>query len=308
MKSKNVSKNMKGQIQQKAKNNINQVSNNKAIKQNSYNNNKNKNQINNNKNNNNNNKKNQVNSYPYSPFRYNPNNQSKNKSNNKNNNNILRNAKNNINNINGNNYENNKLSKSVKKINNKKNISPPKNIPKLKEYQFMEFHPYTLKEYREMARNPVVLGGLGPNIGTKEWEEKKQRMKRRMNYSNNINKEHKGIKTLKKDTPKDEIEKLTKEKIENSARFKTYEYGKFIRTGKYKEEFDEKEFRRFNNRSNDNLNMIQEKQENEMNNNINNSYEENNNGINNEESYEQLMEKNKEFQSKIDDIKEHILD
>ena len=41
---------------------------------------------------------------------------------------------------------------------------------------------------------------------------------------------------------------------------------------------------------------------------MNNSYEENNNGINNEESYEQLMEKNKEFQSKIDDIKEHILD
>ena len=40
------------------------------------------------------------------------------------------------------------------------------------------------------------------------------------NYSNNINKEHKGITSLKKDTPKDEIEKLTKQRIENSIRFR----------------------------------------------------------------------------------------
>ena len=90
----------------------------------------------------------------------------------------------------------------------------------------MEFHPYTLKDYKELVRNPVVLGHLGPNVGTKEWEEKKQKMKKMMNYSNNVNKEHKGIRTLKKDTPKEEVEKKIKEKIENSARFKTYEYGK----------------------------------------------------------------------------------
>ena len=50
-----------------------------------------------------------------------------------------------------------------------------------------------------------------------------------MNYSNNVNKEHKGIKTLKKVTPKDEIEKKIKENIEKSARFRTYEYGKLLR-------------------------------------------------------------------------------
>ena len=42
---------------------------------------------------------------------------------------------------------------------------------------------------------------------------KKEQNEKMMNYSNNINKEHKGIRSLKKDTPKDEIEKY--EKITN---------------------------------------------------------------------------------------------
>lgn len=144
-----------------------------------------------------------------------------------NNNNIYYNKKNN----------NNKLqSKSVNRVNDIKNkISPPKEI-KVKDYQFIEYHPYTLKDYREMIRNPVVLGHLGPNTGTKEWEEKKNKMRKMMNYSNIINKEHKGIVTLKKDSPQDEIEKLTKQKIENSNRFKASEYSKLVRAGKFKDD------------------------------------------------------------------------
>ena len=178
----------------------------------------------------------------------------------------------------------------------------------------MEFKPYTLKDYKELVRNPVVLGKLGPNVGTKEWEEKKQKMKKMMNYSNNVNKEHKGIKTLKKDTPKDEVEKIIKEKIEKSARFKTYEYGKLLRTGKYKEDFDpkEKEINKLNKSKEKNLNIIQE---NEINNN-NYSYEENNNIVNNNNndvinnnmSYEDLMKQNEELKTNIEDIREHILD
>ena len=41
-----------------------------------------------------------------------------------------------------------------------------------------------------------------------------------MNYSNNVNKEHKGIKTLKKDTPKEEIEKKLKENFEMNFCYK----------------------------------------------------------------------------------------
>ena len=162
-----------------------------------------------------------------------------------------------------------------------------------------------------------------------------------MNYSNNINKEHKGIRSLKKDTPKDEIEKLTKEKIEKSIRHRTYEYGRLIRTGKYKEDYEEKEFNHLNN---NNLNIIPENQENEYNNidnsnvkeninennNINiinyneknnsNNYiiEENNlenNNIENVEKendinydYGQLLKQNEEYKSKIQDIKDQLLD
>ena len=201
------------------------------------------------------------------------------------------------------NKNNNKVvSKSVKRVNDIKNrISPPKEI-RIKDYQFIEYHPYTLKDYREMIRNPVVMGPLGPNIGTKEWEEKRNKMKKMMNYSNNINKEHKGIKKLKKDTPKDEIEKLTKEKIEKSARHRTYEYGKLLRTGKYKEDFEDKEFNHLNNI---NENKLEKIQENEI---YNNDESLKNNEKENEMSYEQLIKQNELYESNIKDIREHILD
>ena len=212
---------------------------------------------------------------------------------------------NNIYNINNKNNNYNKVqSKSVKRVNDIKNkISPPKEI-KVKDYQFIEYHPYTLKDYREMIRNPVVLGHLGPNTGTKEWEEKKNKMRKMMNYSNNINKEHKGINKLKKDTPKDEIEKLMKEKIEKSAWTKSLEYGKLLRYGKYKEDFDDKEFNNFNlnsNNINDN-NKLDAIQENDINDNNNEKDKEN------EMSYEQLIKQNELYESNIKDIREHILD
>ena len=278
MKPKNNSKNKKGQIQAKGKSGTKKMPNINSIQQ----------------------KQNFKNNNKINPVYMNQNSQKKNLSNNKK---MMMN--NNINN----NMKNQMLSKSVKRINNINNkISPPKQI-KMKDYQFIEFHPYTLKDYKEMIRNPVVMGPLGANIGTKEWEEKKNKMKKMMNYSNNINREHKGINKLKKDTPKDEIEKLTKEKIEKSARHRTYEYGKLLRTGKYKEDFDEKEYNYLNNSKENKLDVIQE---NEMNN-FNNEESNNMNNINNieqenEMSYDQLVKQNEEFELNIKDIREHILD
>ena len=371
MKTKNLPKNMKGQVQTMGKGGIKQMSNiNPAQPIQSYNSyNMNQmypmNQMN---------QMNQmypmnqmnpiqVNSYPY----WNQNNQMNNKNvyenSKKNNNNVynnnpmVRNAQmiinSNNNNLNSNNnLKNKKKSQSAKRINginnninnnynnnnnfmynnmnNNNNRSPPQQIKKLKDYQFMEFHPYTLKDYKELTRNPVVMGPLGANIGTKEWEQKRNKMKKMMNYSNNINKEHKGIRTLKKDTPKDEIEKLTKEKIEKSIRHRTYEYGKLIRTGKYKEDYEEKDF---NNLNNNNLNIIPENQENEyynnkqdlnninnnnensnnLNENSNNFIAEENNNIDNIEkeseiNYGQLLKQNEEYKSKIQDIKDQLLD
>ena len=133
-------------------------------------------------------------------------------------------------------YNNINMNNHLKHNNNAKTPNMNKRIKKTNDYQYMEFHPYTLKDYKELTRNPVVMGPLGANIGTKEWEIKRNKMKKMQNYSNNINKEHKGITSLKKDTPKDEIEKLTKQKIEKSIRHRTYEYGKLVRAGKYKDE------------------------------------------------------------------------
>ena len=60
------------------------------------------------------------------------------------------------------------------------------------------------------------MGPLGANIGTKEWEEKKAKMKRMEHYSNRINQTHKGIIKLKKDISQEEKEK--KFKIKNGKK------------------------------------------------------------------------------------------
>ena len=136
-------------------------------------------------------------------------------------------------------YNNQNNSNFKLKNNNNNNARTPKVnriLNKSHDYQFIEFQPYTLKDYKELTRNPVVMRPLGANIGTKEWEFKKNKMKKMQVYSNIINKEHKGIVTLKKDSPQDEIEKLTKQKIENSNRFKASEYSKLVRAGKFKDD------------------------------------------------------------------------
>ena len=147
------------------------------------------------------------------------------------NNNINNNFPNNplINNYPNNNiYNNNKI-----QINNENKINElSKNNNSLKDnknYNYVEYKPYTLKDYKELTRSKIVMGPLGANIGTKEWEEKKAKMKRMETYSNRINQTHKGITKLKKDSPKEEIEKNLQLKKENSHRYRTYEYGKLIR-------------------------------------------------------------------------------
>ena len=92
----------------------------------------------------------------------------------------------------------------------------------------VEYRPYTLKEYKELEKVGVVLGGLGPNIGTKEWEEKKEKMKKMEEYA-------KKVAALKEKNKKQKqkveeiIEKEKKKKIENSIRRRCYEYANLVR-------------------------------------------------------------------------------
>ena len=62
-----------------------------------------------------------------------------------------------------------------------------KSLPKIKKK--VSYKPKTMKDYKEKyikeAKNEK-RGGLGPNIGTKEWEEKEEKMKKIQEYSNKI--------------------------------------------------------------------------------------------------------------------------
>jgi hypothetical protein len=90
------------------------------------------------------------------------------------------------------------------------------------------YKPYTLKDYKEITSAKIVLGSLGANIGTKEWEEKQEKMKKMEEYNNNL-KKNKMVFKFKKEDPTEIVEKEKKEKIEKSTRFKSYEYGKLVR-------------------------------------------------------------------------------
>jgi len=51
----------------------------------------------------------------------------------------------------------------------------------------IEYIPYTLEDYKAIKPEKYInLGGLGPNIGTKDWEEKMQRREKVKNYISNI--------------------------------------------------------------------------------------------------------------------------
>ncbi len=90
------------------------------------------------------------------------------------------------------------------------------------------YKPYSLKDYKDITSAKLVLGGLGANIGTKEWFEKQEKIKKMDEYSKNV--KGKPIIKFVKETPIENFEKIKKEKIESSHRFKSYEYAKLVRT------------------------------------------------------------------------------
>ncbi|OMJ69056.1 hypothetical protein SteCoe_33325 [Stentor coeruleus] len=50
-----------------------------------------------------------------------------------------------------------------------------------------EFTPYTIKDYHAIKiKTYYELGGLGPNIGTNEWIQKKKLIKKRLSYGKNV--------------------------------------------------------------------------------------------------------------------------
>ena len=132
------------------------------------------------------------------------------------------------------------------------------------------YKPYSLKDYKQIASAKIVLGGLGPNTGTKEWEEKQRKMKKMEEYANSVSK-NKIILKVKKEEPSQIIEREKKEKAENSVRTKAYEYARLIRP-KSKTHFNNEDYPNISENKNINnsrygsntseLDIIQKKREN----------------------------------------------
>ena len=219
---------------------------------------------------------------------------------------------------NNNNVNKLKNKKDNKQIENKKQSIESNN----NSYHYVEYKPHTLKEYRELQRTPIVMGPLGANIGTKEWEEKKEKMRRRENYSNRISLIHKGITKLKKDNPKEEREKDLKRKYERSSRYKSAEYCRLIQsiTGNNENTF-KISLEGNTNYDYNNLGAINEKEELKNNRNKNitesNYYNENpvyklNDNYNkfndnyNQNDLQTLLQQNESYRLKIENLKDTL--
>ena len=129
-----------------------------------------------------------------------------------------------INPINNNNLN---IQKQMNYNNSQKNNSNI-NINNTNNYQYIEFKPYSYEESKNISKNPIVMGPLGANIGTKEWKEQKKRSIKRENYSHKVIQYHKGIKKLKLDNPQEENERNYKKQLKKSKWYKGSEYCKIV--------------------------------------------------------------------------------
>ena len=181
-----------------------------------------------------------INPYYNNPYQQNQfplinnNNNINNMTNNLNNNQIIQNDTSNISNINStiNTVKSNGKAKLRPISANQSNISNISSSRLNSAYSrsrisAIEYKPYTLKEYKELEKVGVVLGGLGPNIGTKEWEEKKKKMQKMEEYSKKVSSMKK--RTKSKEKFENILEEEKKKKFENSIRRRCYEYGNLIR-------------------------------------------------------------------------------
>ena len=143
--------------------------------------------------------------------------------------NIKSNNYNNNININNNNYFNNDNNIN---INNNNNINNDQleiiknNLNSLKLNKSISYIPHTLKEYK--ALSPVYLGGLGSEIGSKEWYLNKEKRKKMEIYSNKVTKNFFINSKIKRDEPNVEYNNNLKKSYKLSSRYKASEYCKNI--------------------------------------------------------------------------------
>lgn len=88
------------------------------------------------------------------------------------------------------------------------------------------YTPYSLNDYRKLQKE-VKLGGLGANIGGKEWRERARRRIKMDLYGNKLSKNKKCV-SFKTESLRDIREKEKRDMIANSKRAKIAQYGKHL--------------------------------------------------------------------------------
>ena len=159
------------------------------------------------------------------------------------------------------------LTNNQNNITNLTYLNNKSNMTNINRY---EYKPYTLKDYKEIM-NVDTLGGLGANIGTEDWNKKKEKMDKMNEYAKNIFKKTKGTKNKNNDLK-------NKKKEEISTRKRASEYSKLIRpksSGHYRVNIIKQKDNKVNIINNENIiqgkmALINAKKLNDKNNNINN--------------------------------------
>lgn len=126
------------------------------------------------------------------------------------------------------NHDNNSYASNVQNTSNTNNFNKRRGSSNTGQMVNGVYKPYSLEDYKKIANVKIELGSLGPNIGTKEWEERQEKMKKMEEYANKV-KNNKLIIKLKKETPIELIEKEKINKKENSNRNKAYKYDSLVR-------------------------------------------------------------------------------
>jgi hypothetical protein len=90
-----------------------------------------------------------------------------------------------------------------------------------------DYTPYTIKDYKKICECPIKMGKLGPNLGTAEWNQKKDKMSRLMEYSKQVNERQKRISNKHKYINlNQQLLDEHNQKVFGSKRYKCVEYGK----------------------------------------------------------------------------------
>ena len=137
-----------------------------------------------------------------------------------------------------------KIGIKKKKKKKKKNLSINNNYEEYNQERERSYIPYSIEDYQRIMNNfqKNKFNGLGYDYNNKDWKNREEKLLKRNNYSNLIEKNKLGINNkFKLKNPKEMEREKLEEKNLNSIRFKTNQYGNYI-TNKFLDEINRRRY------------------------------------------------------------------